>query len=54
MNTDPASLIDFLKAVDAGELVAAIGRVRERERALMEYVRGPEFTLEGLRGRFFE
>jgi 4-hydroxy-4-methyl-2-oxoglutarate aldolase len=41
-------------AVDAGELVAAVERVRERERALMHYVRGPEFTLEGLRGRFFE
>lgn len=32
-------------------LPAKVDAVREREAALMEYVRGPEFTLEGLRDR---
>ena len=36
------------------ELAAAVEQVRTRERKLMDYVRGKEFTLEGLRGRFLE
>lgn len=36
------------------EIEAAVDQVRTGERKLMEYVRGPEFTLEGLRGRFLE
>jgi 4-hydroxy-4-methyl-2-oxoglutarate aldolase len=36
------------------EIAAAVDRVRSRERKLIDYVRGPEFTLEGLRGRFLE
>ena len=32
----------------------AVEKIRTRERALMEYVRGPEFTVRGLRGRFRE
>lgn len=33
---------------------SAVNEVRDRERALMEYIRGPEFTLQGLRGRFLD
>jgi 4-hydroxy-4-methyl-2-oxoglutarate aldolase len=36
------------------EIEAAVTQVRERERFLLEYIRGPEFTLAGLRGRFLE
>ncbi len=38
--------------VPMGDIQAAVERVRTTERALMDYVRGPEFTLEGLRERF--
>jgi regulator of RNase E activity RraA len=40
--------------VTQAELEAAVDAVRERERRLMDYIRGPEFTLAGLRGRFLE
>lgn len=36
------------------KLPAAVEAVRTRERELMEYVRGPAFTLEGLRKRILE
>ena len=36
------------------KLPAAVEAVRTRERALMEFVRGPAFTLEGLRERILE
>jgi regulator of RNase E activity RraA len=32
------------------ELPAAVAAVREREKRMMDYVRGPDFSLEGLRG----
>jgi len=35
-------------------LPAAVEAVRARERALMEFVRGPEFNLDGLRQRILE
>jgi regulator of RNase E activity RraA len=35
-------------------LPAAVDSIRARERELMEYVRGPQFTLAGLRGRIVE
>ncbi len=38
--------------VPLADIQCAVERVRASERALMEYVRGPEFTLEGLRDRF--
>jgi 4-hydroxy-4-methyl-2-oxoglutarate aldolase len=40
--------------VTRDEIATAVDRVRDRERTLMDYIRGPEFTLEGLRGRFLE
>ena len=40
--------------VPQADIEAAVNQVRERERALMDYIRGPEFTLQGLRGRFLE
>jgi 4-hydroxy-4-methyl-2-oxoglutarate aldolase len=36
------------------QIEAAVNQVRDRERALLDYIRGPEFTLPGLRGRFLE
>jgi regulator of RNase E activity RraA len=36
------------------ELRNAVESVRARERKLMDYVRGPEFTVEGLSARFLE
>jgi regulator of RNase E activity RraA len=36
------------------KLPAAVEAVRARERALMEFVRGPEFNLDGLRQRILE
>jgi regulator of RNase E activity RraA len=36
------------------KLPAAVDAVRARERALMEFVRGPEFNFDGLRQRFLE
>jgi regulator of RNase E activity RraA len=36
------------------KLPAAVEAVRARERALMEFVRGPAFTFEGLRDSIFE
>jgi 4-hydroxy-4-methyl-2-oxoglutarate aldolase len=32
----------------------AVNQVRNRERALMDYIRSAEFTLDGLRGKFLE
>jgi regulator of RNase E activity RraA len=32
-----------------GELPAAVAKVRERERRMMDYIRGGEFTLAGAR-----
>jgi hypothetical protein len=32
----------------------AVEQVRTRERRLMEFMRGPEFSLEKLKGRFIE
>jgi regulator of RNase E activity RraA len=40
--------------VTRDEIAVAVDRVRARERQLMDYIRGPEFTLQGLRGRFLE
>ena len=40
--------------VQQAQIEAAVNQIRERERALMDYIRGPEFTLAGLRGRFLE
>jgi len=40
--------------VDIDELAKAVERVRTRERKLLDYVRGPEFTIEFLRERFLE
>jgi regulator of RNase E activity RraA len=40
--------------VPQAELEAAVRQVRDREGKLMDYIRGPEFTLSGLRGRFLE
>jgi 4-hydroxy-4-methyl-2-oxoglutarate aldolase len=40
--------------VDQDELKAAVDAIRKRERELMEFIRSPEFTVEKLRGRFFE
>jgi regulator of RNase E activity RraA len=40
--------------VPADDIKNAVNRVRDREGKLMEYIRGPEFTLAGLRGRFLE
>jgi 4-hydroxy-4-methyl-2-oxoglutarate aldolase len=40
--------------VSQQQIEAAVNQVRDRERTLMDYIRGPEFTLEGLRGRFLE
>jgi regulator of RNase E activity RraA len=37
-----------------GELPANVDEVRARERALLDYVRGPDFTVEGLRTRMAE
>jgi 4-hydroxy-4-methyl-2-oxoglutarate aldolase len=37
-----------------GRLPDAVASIRERERELMDYVRGPQFTLSGLRGRIVE
>jgi regulator of RNase E activity RraA len=36
------------------KLPAAVEGVRTKERALMEYVRAPGFTFEGLRERILE
>jgi hypothetical protein len=40
--------------VELSKLTEAVDRVRHRERLLMDYIRGSEFTLEGLRGKFLE
>jgi regulator of RNase E activity RraA len=40
--------------VNRDEIAFAVEQVRTRERRLMDYVRGPEFSLEGLAGRFLE
>ena len=37
-----------------GDIEAAVRDVRNRERKLMDYIRGPEFSIAGLRGRFLE
>jgi regulator of RNase E activity RraA len=37
-----------------GGVEAAVERVRERERRLMEFMRSPEFSVEKLKGRFIE
>ncbi len=39
---------------EVSALEAAVESVRTREKKLMDYVRGDDFTLEGLRGRFLE
>lgn len=39
---------------ELADLEAAVESVRTREKKLMDYVRGEDFTLEGLRGRFLE
>jgi regulator of RNase E activity RraA len=36
------------------QMEAAVNQVRDRERALMDYIRSEQFTLAGLRGRFLE
>jgi 4-hydroxy-4-methyl-2-oxoglutarate aldolase len=43
-----------LPDVPQQQIETAVNEVRERERKLMDYIRGPEFTLAGLRGRFLE
>ena len=43
-----------LPDVSQQQIEAAVNQVRVRERALMEYIRSEEFTLDGLRGRFLE
>jgi 4-hydroxy-4-methyl-2-oxoglutarate aldolase len=53
LHGDENGLITVPK-VTRDELASAVDRVRERDRKLMDYIRGPEFTLEGLRGRFLE
>jgi len=40
--------------VPQAQIEAAVNQVRDRERKLMDYIRGPEFTLQGLRGRFLD
>jgi regulator of RNase E activity RraA len=40
--------------VDLPRLQAAVDRVRTRERRLMDYVRGSDFTLDGLKEKFIE
>lgn len=40
--------------VSQEQLEAAVNEVRDRERKLMDYIRSPEFTITGLRGRFLE
>jgi 4-hydroxy-4-methyl-2-oxoglutarate aldolase len=40
--------------VELSKLTEAVDQVRHRERLLMDYIRGSEFTLEGLRGKFLE
>src|SRR5882724_2688442 len=40
--------------VDRDQLKAAVDAIRKREGELMEFIRSPEFTVEKLRGRFFE
>jgi regulator of RNase E activity RraA len=40
--------------VELPQLQAAVDRVRSRERRLMDFVKGPDFTLAELRGRFLE
>jgi hypothetical protein len=32
----------------------AVDRVRARERRLMDFIRGPEFSVQKLKGRFIE
>lgn len=39
---------------DTGALAAAVDGVRRRERKLMDFVRGPECSIEALRERFLE
>lgn len=45
ISVPPCPLEDLEKAVDG---------VRSREKKLMDWVRGPEFTIEGLRAKFLE
>ena len=43
-----------LPDVSQQQIETAVNQVRDRERALMEYIRSEQFTLDGLRGRFLE
>lgn len=43
-----------LPAEKRDKLSEAVDNIRSRERALMEFVRGPEFTFDGLRTRLLE
>jgi regulator of RNase E activity RraA len=48
LHGDENGLISVPK-VDPGALKDAVERVRAKEKRLMEYVRGPEFSLDGVK-----
>ena len=53
MHGDQNGLIS-VPACDGEQLVRAVDSVRAREQKLMNFVRGPEFSLETLSERFLE
>ncbi len=53
LHGDENGLMRIPAAALAG-IEAAVEKVRTRERRLMEFMRGPEFTVEKLQGRFIE
>lgn len=53
LHGDENGLLQVPKA-EAHRIAEMVDKVRSREKALMEYVRGPEFTLAGLRGKMVE
>lgn len=40
--------------VDPARIKAAVDSVRDRERKIMDYVRGPNFTIDGFEGKIYE
>jgi regulator of RNase E activity RraA len=48
LHGDENGLITVPEGADA-ELRAAVEKIQTRERRIMEFVRGPEFTIDGFR-----
>ena len=53
LHGDENGLIQVPKS-DAHRIAEMVDKVRSREKALMDYVKGPDFTLAGLRGKMVE